>query len=708
MMLQKEIASAPTETVDLLNQQAWELRVSNSARAFELSKEALDLAEGMAYTKGKAEAARTYGFCHIRLSEHGKAAFYLEEALQLFQELGDVKGQSDVLEYRGIICRSQGDYAASLDYLYRSLEIREQAAYQDGISLTHYHLGITYRYIGNYNTALDHLLKSLEIAREINFWVSESYALNSIGVIYFENDDFDMALEYFLQSLAIRRAHGDKWGEAGCLDNLGNAYVKLDKYEEALLYCKQSQVITERIGDKKGYGNTLFHLGNIYLKLKDYQKALDSWRESQSVRVEINDKKGQAEILCCLSELYCQPDFAEVDASRAISFLEAALLLGKETQAKDVLSKIHYRSYEVLKQLNAYDQALNHLEEHLALEKEVHNEAIQRKIVNLEIYHRVEQAKKETEIFRLRNIELSGLNQAIKEQKEKLELQRDALVKALTELNATQEQLIQREKLASLGELTAGIAHEIQNPLNFMNNFSEVSAELLTEMEEVVGAGRVEELLPLVKDLTQNLQKIREHGTRADSIVKNMLQHSRKSTGQKERIAINSLAEEYLRLAYHGFRAKDKSFNVVLVADLDRDLKEVEVVPQDLGRVLLNLFSNAFYAVQQRQKQEDDDYQPQVSLITRQLADAVEIKVKDNGPGIPAGVRSKIFQPFFTTKPTGMGTGLGLSLSYDIVRKGHGGSLDVNTEEGEFTEFIIRIPIKAGSTVLGGLKRSNT
>jgi len=264
--------------------------------------------------------------------------------------------------------------------------------------------------------------------------------------------------------------------------------------------------------------------------------------------------------------------------------------------------------------------------------------------------------------------------------------------RTLADLKATQSQLIQAEKMASLGELTAGIAHEIQNPLNFVNNFSELNAELIEEMNVELDKGAIDEAKAIAGDIRQNLEKINFHGKRADSIVKNMLQHSRKSTGQKELTDINALADEYLRLSYHGLRAKNKDFNARLNTRLDENLPKLTVAAQDIGRVFLNLFTNSFYSVMQKAKKEGEAYEPLVELVTAKTDNGIEIRVKDNGLGIPAQVLDKVFNPFFTTKPVGDGTGLGLSLSYDIITKGHGGTIEVLTEEGVFAEFIIRLP----------------
>ncbi len=272
----------------------------------------------------------------------------------------------------------------------------------------------------------------------------------------------------------------------------------------------------------------------------------------------------------------------------------------------------------------------------------------------------------------------------------KLESANAQIEKTLTDLKLTQNQLVQSEKMASLGELTASIAHEIQNPLNFVNNFSEVSNEMLEELKEEIQKGNYDEIRAITNNIKENLEKILHHGKRADGIVKSMLQHSRSSSGVKEPTDINALADEYLRLAYHGYRAKDKSFNASTNTDLDRSIGKINVVPQDIGRVVLNLITNAFYAVTVKQQQTTSEYRPTVHLSTKKHNSCVLISVKDNGNGIPPQIREKIFQPFFTTKPTGQGTGLGLSVSYDIV-KAHGGELKVETMEGEGSEFTISI-----------------
>ena len=295
-----------------------------------------------------------------------------------------------------------------------------------------------------------------------------------------------------------------------------------------------------------------------------------------------------------------------------------------------------------------------------------------------------------------------NLESEVRERTAELTRQTEELQQALSELKSTQAQLIQSEKMASLGELTAGIAHEIQNPLNFVNNFSEVSIELLEELKDEVLDKLPDEVKEdagdIINDITQNLSKINQHGKRADAIVKGMLQHSRATTGKKEPTDINALADEYLRLSYHGLRAKDKSFNAGMKTSFDPDLGKIEAIPQDLGRVLLNLFNNSFYSVTEKKRILGEGYEPTVTVNTKKVkspsgVNMVQITVEDNGTGIPQKVLDKIYQPFFTTKPTGQGTGLGLSMSYDIITKGHGGELKVETAEGEFARFVICIPV---------------
>jgi two-component system, NtrC family, sensor kinase len=303
-----------------------------------------------------------------------------------------------------------------------------------------------------------------------------------------------------------------------------------------------------------------------------------------------------------------------------------------------------------------------------------------------------EKALQQEEQNKLTTARKEELEKIVAERTSELRHQKDQVESTLNELKSTQALLIQSEKMASLGELTAGIAHEIQNPLNFVNNFSEVNTELIEEMKHEIEKGNFDQVIMIAKDIKENEEKINHHGKRADAIVKGMLQHSRSSGGVKEPTDINALADEYLRLAYHGLRAKDKSFNATIKTDFDKKIGPINIISQDVGRAILNLITNAFYAVAEKKKLESEKYEPTVSVSTKKIRDKVLLTVMDNGNGIPQKVLDKIFQPFFTTKPTGQGTGLGLSLSYDII-KAHGGEIKVETTEGKGSTFIISLSL---------------
>jgi len=274
----------------------------------------------------------------------------------------------------------------------------------------------------------------------------------------------------------------------------------------------------------------------------------------------------------------------------------------------------------------------------------------------------------------------------------RLDAAKQQVDKTLLDLKQTQQQLIQAEKMASLGQLTAGIAHEIQNPLNFINNFSEVNAELIIEMKEEIGKGNFEAVNVLADNLKEHEEKINFHGKRAESIVKGMLQHTRNRKGQKEPTNINGLCNEYLRFSYHGLRARDKSFTAQMQTDLDESIDMINIVPQEIGSVLLNLFNNAFYTVNEKKQKLNGTFEPLVTVVTKKEDQKVVIKVKDNGFGIPQSSVDKVFQPFYTTKPPGQGTGLGLSLSYDVI-KAHGGTINIETKQGEGSVFVVELPL---------------
>ncbi len=413
----------------------------------------------------------------------------------------------------------------------------------------------------------------------------------------------------------------------------------------------------------------------------------------------------------------------------ALGYADRSLQLAQKLGLKEQIADANLKLSALYEKTGNAAEALKHYKSHVVYRDSINNKETDRKMANLQKDYEVSQKQIQVDLLNQQkqnqkilvislgiivvlmaaivgillknNRHKQKAYETLNQQKQETERQKAKAQDALTELQFTQKQLIQSAKMASLGELTAGIAHEIQNPLNFVNNFSELSVELLNELKEGTANKMSSERAAaddIINDLEENLKKISDHGKRADSIVKGMLQHSRTSTGKKELTDVNALAEEYLRLSYHGLRAKDKDFKVTINKDFDERIGEMEVVPQDIGRVLLNLYNNAFYAVNKKNKKANGAFVPQVSVTTRKDGNKVELSVKDNGIGIPQDVLDKIFQPFFTTKPAGEGTGLGLSLSYDVI-KAYGGDLKVETKEGEFAEFIIQLPISHNNKV---------
>jgi signal transduction histidine kinase len=547
-----------------------------------------------------------------------------------------------------------------------------------------FQLGITYRQLGSLDKALDFFLQCLDLGEKYNHRMAALASINNIGSIYLDLERPDEALGYFQKCLEIRESQGDQRGAAECLCNIGRVYFSLQNFDKAQEYYLKANMISTTVSDKKGEANSLQHLAEIELALSNPEMAYEYASRCLSIRTGIGDQKGQAEVFLLLIDL-------ATDRGK-LSLMDKALTLATSTGSPDLSSKLHGKYYDYYKKHRILDKALEHLELYFAAEKEYHSQEFTQKTANKQMIHLVEQGQKESEIFRLRNTELAGLIEDSENQKTAMALAKD-------ELNAIQRQMVQREKMASVGELTAGIAHEIQNPLNYVNNFSESGSELIEEMNIEMRKGNHAEVLKIAGELKNSLKKINFHGQRADAIVKSMLRFSPGSIGKKELTDINKLVDDYVRLTYHGMREKDKSFNAELDMKYDPSAGSLSIIPHDIGCVLLNVLNNAFYAVNEKRKTTIAEYLPFVSVSTSRKMDKIEIIVRDNGIGISDTIRDKIFQPFFTTKPTGEGTGLGLSISYDII-KDHGGEFTLETltagkdgRKGEGAKFIIVMPV---------------
>ena len=481
---------------------------------------------------------------------------------------------------------------------------------------------------------------------------------------------------------------------------LAYAYEAANKLDSALKYANKSLKMDQSVNN--GWVAPLTLLGNIYYKLNEDSAALSSYNTRARVFAPIDRAKtyvGKAAVFARIQKM----DSCELYAMKALDIFERSKFSKGIMQASELLAGIYengdpIKAIKYYKISNAVKDSLYSKEKVNQFNGLIFNNELRR----LDAIAAEEAARNKYKILSLIGVSFTLLVTGIllwrNSQHKKtanilLQKEKQTVEETLERLKSTQSQLIQSEKMASLGELTAGIAHEIQNPLNFVNNFSEVNKELLLEMRDEISNGNFNEIEGIAASIIENEEKITFHGKRADAIVKGMLQHSRTSSGVKEPTDINALADEYLRLAYHGLRAKDKSFSATVKKDFDESIGTIEVVPQDIGRAILNLITNAFYSVTERMKQNGQSgYEPTVTVSTKKINNVVEIKVKDNGNGIPEKRLDKIFQPFFTTKSPGEGTGLGLSMSYDIVTKGHGGELKVETKEGEYAAFKIILP----------------
>jgi len=571
--------------------------------------------------------------------------------------------------------------------------------------------------------ALEAELTGIQLSQKYGYRDIEAECLTFLATIYLDLAEYRMAYHYLFRAKKIYDNIDIKllFGSAQqippyTLSNIGYAYEKLNMLDSAMYYYKA--VFSYPINyESQQRTDVLTRIGIVAMRKHNYTDALKQFKEALSITQISNDLLNRSICLSKIALIFKEQNNVDSalyyallayesgeKSSYKTAVLEAGILLASFYKQKGNLDSAFY-----------YQQmAMNIKDSLFGLDK---FQKIQ--LLALSEEQRVQQIKEEQVLYKTRMLQISILffvavalfivfilwrsnrqqkkaNHSLNEKNVEIERQSENLRKTLFELKSTQSQLIQSEKMASLGELTAGIAHEIQNPLNFVNNFSEVNKELLIEMKDEMDKGNIADANEIANDIIANEEKINHHGKRADAIVKGMLQHSRSSSATKEPTDINKLADEYLRLAYHGLRAKDKSFNATIKTDFDETIGNINIIPQDIGRVILNLITNAFYAAALPPEEgfSDPDYvhNPTVWVSTKKEGNKVLISVRDNGPGIQQKILDKIFQPFFTTKPTGQGTGLGLSLAYDIV-KAHGGELKVETKEGEGSEFIIQLPV---------------
>ena len=617
----------------------------------------------------------------------------------LKKELNQVKTDIDrvlIMAELSNVYRNVSD--SSLFFGQEALELSKKVKYPRGEAYALYALGNLYRLEGDFPKAMNTLLEGLHLAEDLKDTYLTGRYVSSIGIVYSQMNDNPQAIKYFKKSRPYFELLGNNSMVSQVNANISRGFRRSNHLDSALVYTKLAMryLDIKNDDDRASWimleaGTLQFELGNketafayLHKCIEINTKNLDNFYGSFAYNVMAGffRKSGQAD-----SSIYYAKKGLEAAQKIGFKFgaLEASNVLAETYESKDIKEALFY--HKIARGINdeLYGaKIVQGLQKILSEEQERLRLIEESKIAE---QNRLKQYLLLTGLGVLLLIAFMLYRNNVRKNRSN-----ELLKSTLSNLKSAQAQLIQSEKMASLGELTAGIAHEIQNPLNFVNNFSELSSELITEMKEELEKGNVALAIEVANDIDQNLAKINHHGKRADSIVKGMLQHSQKGSGQKEPTDINAMAEEYLRLAYHGCLAKDITLNASFVTDLDKNIGNVNLVQQDISRVLLNLYNNAFYAVAERQKQETGDYQLTVTLTTKRKDRFIEICVKDNGNGIPDKIKEKIFQPFFTTKPTGQGTGLGLSLSYDIV-KAHGGELKVETKEGEGSAFMIQLPI---------------
>lgn len=632
----------------------------------------------------RLDLSRELGLCYIE-GRADSAVYFHELQLSIARKLNMKLWQADALDNLGYALKRMGKYPQGLTYLNEGIKIAGNPEAEKNIFK-----------VTKFSQKGIPRIARLTVLGNLN---------HDLGNLYNAALNIDKKFYYYQEAKKIAESIGDESLLSMVCMNIGNTYLEMNEPDSALAYELMAMKYSDNSGFRMYYGLTLIYLGNIYATKGDFEASKKYYKESIQVNKELNNLAYLAEAHIALANLFKKTGqndsclhYAKIGLSiyskngEPQGLLNASKLISSVyRESKNVDSAFAYQSMtltladslnltEKIKQLENIGFSEQLYAQQLAEQEAAYQNRIRTYamltfsgvllLIGIFLYRNIRQKQKVNDLLHQQNVEIEN---------------------TLVKLKSTQSQLIQSEKMASLGELTAGIAHEIQNPLNFVNNFSEVNKELLIELKDEMKKGNLDEVSAIADDVISNEEKINHHGKRADAIVKGMLQHSQSGSGVKELTDINNLADEYLRLAYHGLKAKDKSFNANMKTYFDSNVGPISIIPQDIGRVLLNLINNAFYAVNEKKKETSQGYEPTVWLQTKKTGDKVEISVRDNGNGISEKIKEKIFQPFFTTKPTGQGTGLGLSLSYDIV-KAHGGELKLETREGEGSTFIVQLP----------------
>lgn len=645
-----------------------------------------------------------------------EAIRYSQEAVQLSEELHFQEGKAYGLKNVGLAYFIKGNYTEVKNYWEQSLSIFQSMEDQLGISNLLNNLGAVYFNQGDDPRALEYYLESLRVSEKIGDKLRIATALTNIGAVYFNNPvNHDKAREYYSRALVISEESGDPDAIATSSVNLGEIYIEHEELDSALFYFQKALKVYEATGGNAAY--TLNNISKVHAARGDFREALKFQTRAYEESLELDAKLEMIQSLNGLGkshlELARRGDTLG-DLNMAQSYFAQAYSKAVEADISPEIRDASKGLYETYKTLEDFPEALKYHEAYEAIKDTLLNEEKikQLTLFGAEYEFRKEKDDLDAKIKRQRLIQYAtagGLFIALVLIGVIVQYYRLRRIR-IAERFETQRQLIMQEKMASLGQITAGIAHEIKNPLNFVTNFAEGSIDLGDELLEVLDQNqkKIPEdqynlLQELAADIQQNAKDIQENGLRADRVIRSMMEQARGDKGDPKKLDLNTLIDENIHLAYHGYRGHVPNFALIIEKNYDPNLPLVEVIPQDLGRVILNIFNNAFYALTQKQNELGESFTPTIQVSTQTSNGQALIRLRDNGPGIPENIRDKIFQPFFTTKPTSKGnSGLGLSISHDLIVIGHKGAMEVQSEVGEYTEFLIRLPIERGGNSKAG------
>ncbi|WP_460617849.1 tetratricopeptide repeat-containing sensor histidine kinase [Hymenobacter ruber] len=686
------------------------LFMDDAAQSTAVLEQALALSRQLRDSVGLGQELLGLGTRYRRRADYGRARQRTQEAQALFAKRRDMVGLANTFLQWSLIENEQANPAAALRAALRGLTYAEKSRNLKIVNRTRVAIGGVYAQLGNYQDALGVLLPIFRNAAALRDEHMVASALNMVGNCYRQLNDQPKALRYLRRSVQLNRKTGDVLNALSDEIRLSELYAGQGKLPQALYYATQARAEAKATKDIYNLPPAELAVARVYLLQGRTDSAValaeHAFALSQPSRSNESLRNGSD----ILAQAYARRgDFANAYRYQRLWVAYKDSVAGIETQRRTSALRYGYELARKQDQIVLLTQR-QQLQEQKAHQQRQEMRGLLAGLAGLLLLAGLAGLLLLAGLL-ARNIFLKQrANRVLNEKNGQIAHQRDRLDQALTKLKVAQSQLVQSEKMVALAALTAGVAHEIQNPLNFVNNFSEVSLEMLAELEaERQEPSRDPELeASLLDDLKQNLLRINQHGNRAASIVRGMLEHTHADPGQRQPVDLNDLAQDYLRLAYHSLQNTHRDFTVARTLDLDPALGALHVVPQELGRVLLNLFTNAFYAVHQKALLLGPAYTPSVRVRTRRVSGAVELHVRDNGTGIPAVVLDKIFDPFFTTKPPGEGTGLGLWLSYDIITNGYDGTLTARSEEGAFTEFVVTLPQDQTATVVAAAEAAAT